>query len=153
MSGRGFKLLHIIRKPNSIIVLLFIQNISRSLRKTKLTALLSSVRTVAKLKTDAINFGANFNSTVRNLKINGISIFVTFSVFLLSLSFNSYLIQLFKPTVSNFRALWLGRTKPLLRDVSRPIIFLLLDDALLTTDVNSASNNFSVFGRLTSIVQ
>ena len=35
-------ILHIIRKPNSIIVLLFVQNISRALKETKCT-LLSSV--------------------------------------------------------------------------------------------------------------
>ena len=34
-------ILHIIRKPNSITVLLFIQNISRTLRKTKFTFLSS----------------------------------------------------------------------------------------------------------------
>ena len=33
--------IHIIRKPNSIIVLLFIQNISRALRRTKFTLLSS----------------------------------------------------------------------------------------------------------------
>ena len=101
------KLLNIIQKPNSIIVLLFIQNISRALKKPKLT-LLSSV-TNCKVDNITITSAANFNSTMQNLKINGISIFVAFCVFLLSLSFNFYLVQHFKPAVSHF--LWFCSTK------------------------------------------
>ena len=103
-------ILHIIRKPNSIIVLLFIQNISRALRKTKFT-LLNSVRNCTVDNIQQLISTANFNSSMRNLKINEVSIFVAFCVFLLSLSFNFYLVQRFKPAISHFRALRLRSAK------------------------------------------
>ena len=90
-------------KVDSIIVLLFVQNISRALKETKCTLLM------------------------RNLKINEISISLAFCVFLLSLSFN--ISTLFN--VSNLQSAALSGSavpKPLLRDVNHPIIFQLLDD-------------------------
>ena len=100
-------ILHIIRKPNSIIVLLFVQNISRALQETKCTLLSSVTNSVQRSQHHDNIFAVNSNTDILNLKINEISIFVAFCVFLLSLSFNFYLVRPFKSEVSHFRALWL----------------------------------------------
>ena len=80
----------------------------RKQKETKCT-LLSSV-------TNRYNtFAVNSNTNTRNLKINEISIFVAFCVFLLSLSFNFYLVNHFKPAVRHFSALWLCKTNAVVK--------------------------------------
>ena len=100
----------------------------------------------------AIIFAASFNSTMRNLKLNEISIFVSFCVFLLSLSFNFYLVQYLQSAM--FACSGSAVSKPLLRDVNRPIIFLLLRQSsniffcYWTIGVNRPIiQKFSKFGR------
>ena len=123
-------------------VLLFIQNISRALRRTKF-ALLSSLTNckVDNIQQFPLQILINHAKLENKWNFDLSGFMLVFTVFIIQFLPRS----MFQNLQSAIFALSGSAVpRPLLRDVNRPIIFLLW---------RQSSNNFSVIGWLTSIVQ